>query len=132
MNDFARMVTDLFQLGSKITRLYTNKLLAAQNAFLSAAQAAAAETISAVPVGQPGGALQVWARYATDCFQRGVLFWDTLRQRGNNFLEHERAGKPPLLDYDYEMVVDGRKLERPVNYALVRIIPPDRRAAGRG
>ena len=54
-----------------------------------------------------------------------VLFWDTLRQRGNNFLEHERAGKPPLLVYDYEIVVDGRKLERPVNYALVRIIPPD-------
>jgi pimeloyl-ACP methyl ester carboxylesterase len=124
MNDFARTATDLFQLGSKITRLYTDKLLAAQNTFLSATQAAATETMSAVPVGQSVGALQAWASYATDCFQRGVLFWDTLRQRGNNFLEHERAGKPPLLDYDYEMVVDGRKLERPVNYALVRIIPP--------
>ena len=53
-----------------------------------------------------------------------LLFWDTLRQRGNNFLAHELAGKPPLLAFDYEMIVDGRELARPVNYALVRIVPP--------
>jgi hypothetical protein len=29
--------------------------------------------------------------YALDFSQRTVLFWDTLRQRGNNFVEHERA-----------------------------------------
>jgi len=52
------------------------------------------------------------------------LFWDALRQRGNNFLAHEMAGKPPLLVYEYEMIVDGRQLARPVNYALVRIAPP--------
>jgi pimeloyl-ACP methyl ester carboxylesterase len=39
-------------------------------------------------------------------------------------LEHERAGKPPLLVFKYETIVDGRKRERPVNYALVRITPP--------
>ena len=49
---------------------------------------------------------------------------DTLRQRGNNFIEHERQGLPPVLRFDYEMVLDGRTLERPVNYALVRIVPP--------
>jgi len=32
---------------------------------------------------------------------------------------------PHVLDYKVELVVDGRKLERPVNYALVRVIPPD-------
>ena len=36
-------------------------------------------------------------------------------------LEHEQAGKPPLLDFDYEMLVDGRRLARPANYALLRI-----------
>ena len=36
-----------------------------------------------------------------------------------------RAGKPPVLVFDYEMVLDGRRLERPVNYALVRILPPE-------
>src|SRR4029079_9799022 len=48
----------------------------------------------------------------------------TLRQRGNNWIEHEKAGKPPLLDFEYEMIDDARAHERPVNYALVRIIPP--------
>jgi hypothetical protein len=56
--------------------------------------------------------------------QRWVLFWDTLRQRGNNFLEHERAGQPPLLAFNYEMILDGRKLARPVNYAMARITTP--------
>jgi pimeloyl-ACP methyl ester carboxylesterase len=124
MNDFARTATELFQLGGKIAHLYTKRAIAAQNAFLSSVQESAVETLSAVPDGKVGVPGQAWANYITDVFQRGILFWDTLRQRGNNFLEHERAGKPPLLVYDYEMIVDGRKLERPVNYALVRIIPP--------
>ncbi|RPI46509.1 MAG: DUF3141 domain-containing protein [Betaproteobacteria bacterium] len=72
----------------------------------------------------PWAAWQAGYDYAVDAAQRTVLFWDTLRQRGNNFVEHERAGKPPLLHFDYEMVLDGRGLERPVNYALVKILPP--------
>ncbi|HUH94544.1 MAG TPA: DUF3141 domain-containing protein [Casimicrobiaceae bacterium] len=64
------------------------------------------------------------AQYAVDFAQRSILFWDTLRQRGNNFLEHERRGLPPVLHFDYEMVMDGRTLKRPVNYALLRIVPP--------
>lgn len=59
-----------------------------------------------------------------DAAQRTVLFWDTLRQRGNNWIAHEKAGKPPLLDFEWEMIADARKFEKPVNYALVRIIPP--------
>ena len=62
--------------------------------------------------------------YAVDFAQRSALFWDTLRQRGNGYIEHERAGKPPLLAYEYEMLSDGRKFEHPVNYALVRIVAP--------
>ena len=64
------------------------------------------------------------AQYAVDFAQRSILFWDTLRQRGNNFLEHERQGLPPVLHFDYETIMDGRQLKRPVNYALLRIIPP--------
>ena len=30
-----------------------------------------------------------------------------------------------MLHFEYEMVLDGRTLERPVNYALVRIVPPE-------
>ena len=43
------------------------------------------------------------------------------RQPGDRALPE--AGKPPVLVFDYEMVVDGRQLERPVNYVLVRIKP---------
>ena len=31
-------------------------------------------------------------RYAVDWTQRWILAWNALRERGNNFLEHERAG----------------------------------------
>ncbi|KPK03409.1 MAG: poly(3-hydroxybutyrate) depolymerase [Betaproteobacteria bacterium SG8_39] len=66
-----------------------------------------------------------WQAYSIDLAQRSVLFWDTLRQRGNNYLERERAGLPPVLHFDYETVLDGRSFERPVNYALLRIVPPE-------
>jgi Protein of unknown function (DUF3141) len=62
-----------------------------------------------------------WIAYHRDVWERSVLFWDTLRQRADNMLEHERAGLPPLLDFKSETVLDARRLERPVNYALLRI-----------
>ncbi|HWO08125.1 MAG TPA: DUF3141 domain-containing protein, partial [Polyangiaceae bacterium] len=67
----------------------------------------------------------LWQEYTIDFWQRSVLFWDAMRQRGKQFVEHELAGKPPVLHFDYEVVVDARKSERPVNYALVRIVPPE-------
>ena len=72
----------------------------------------------------PVEAMRQWQDYTIDLTQRGVLFWDTLRQRGNNWLEHEAAGKPPVLAYRYEVLADAREFERPANYALVRIVPP--------
>ncbi len=84
------------------------------------------------PPGGPKMPHELWrgwpGSYWVDSVQRSVLFWDTLRQRGNNWLEHEDAGKPPLLHFEWEMIVDARTFERPVNYALVRIIPPQRRS----
>ena len=62
--------------------------------------------------------------YWTDAFQRGVLFWDVMRQRGNQYREHMAETAPHVLDYKAELIIDGRTLERPVNYALVRIVPP--------
>ena len=46
-----------------------------------------------------------------------------LRERGNQYLEHERSSKPPVLAFEHEMVLDGRTLAKPANYALVRIMP---------
>ena len=62
--------------------------------------------------------------YWVDAAQRTVLFWDVMRERGNQFKAHEEEVIPHVLDYAAELVLDGRNFERPVNYLLVRIIPP--------
>ena len=62
--------------------------------------------------------------YMVDATQRSVLFWDVMRQRGNQYHEHMAKVAPHVLSYAAEIVIDGRTLERPVNYALARIIPP--------
>jgi len=59
---------------------------------------------------------------AVDAWQRSVLFWDALRQRADNMLDHERAGLPPLLDFRSETVLDARSFDRPANYELLRIV----------
>ena len=64
-------------------------------------------------------------QYATDAAQRSVLFLDVMRQRGNQYREHVAETAPHVLDYEVELVVDGRKLSRPVNYVLARVIPPE-------
>ncbi|MBN2231807.1 MAG: DUF3141 domain-containing protein [Deltaproteobacteria bacterium] len=63
--------------------------------------------------------------YWVDAGQRTILFWDVLRQRGNTYFQHLEEGQPPVLYFDYETIIDGRRLEKPVNYALARIIPPN-------
>ena len=59
--------------------------------------------------------------YAQDAFERWILFLDTLRERADNMIAHERQGMPPLLDFDYELLLDARTFERSANYALLRI-----------
>ncbi|MGX0877904.1 hypothetical protein ACSSV4_002600 [Roseovarius sp. MBR-154] len=59
--------------------------------------------------------------YAQDAFERWILFLDALRERADNMIAHERQGMPPLLDFDYELLLDARNFERPANYALLRI-----------
>jgi Protein of unknown function (DUF3141) len=63
--------------------------------------------------------------YAIDAWQRTILFWDVLRQRGNQYVAQTEKLAPHVLNFRAELLVDGRQLERPVNYALVRIVPPD-------
>jgi pimeloyl-ACP methyl ester carboxylesterase len=65
-----------------------------------------------------------WQNYVVDAAQRSVLFLDVLRQRGDDYLAHVDAGMPPVLDFAFETIIDGRSLSRPVNYSLVRITPP--------
>ena len=62
--------------------------------------------------------------YMVDAGQRSVLFLDVLRQRGDQYREHAAQAAPHVLNYAAELIIDGRKLAQPVNYALVNIIPP--------
>jgi pimeloyl-ACP methyl ester carboxylesterase len=62
--------------------------------------------------------------YQVDAWQRSILFLDTMRRRGLQYEEHAAQIVPNVLEYQAELVMDGRRLPRPVNYLLVRIVPP--------
>jgi len=114
-------------LATKVSLLFRKRAEFAQQQYKERLAKATADNGIGEILGNPAAAAKVWTdwyAYAVDATQRSVLFWDTIRQRGNNYVQHMQAGLPPVLHFDYETVVDGRKLERPVNYALVRIVPP--------
>ncbi|MER2266742.1 DUF3141 domain-containing protein [Methylobacterium oxalidis] len=120
---------------ARVAEVYQSRCTSAAQTYLDVVGAASRDWLDA---SRPLTPMEAWrdaATYWSDFGQRTLLFWDTLRQRGNNWLEHEEAGKPPLLAFDYEIVADARTFARPVNYALARIeappgtrTDPDRRA----
>jgi pimeloyl-ACP methyl ester carboxylesterase len=61
--------------------------------------------------------------YWLDSTQRWILFMDILRKRGNNYFETIKKGEPPVLAFDYEVILEGQTFERPVNYDLASILP---------
>jgi len=75
--------------------------------------------------GGPIGLMLAFQGWAIDAAQRQILFLDTLQKRGDQFLEHEAADAPPVLAFDYELVLDGATLPRPCNYWLLRIDAPE-------
>jgi pimeloyl-ACP methyl ester carboxylesterase len=124
-NGLQTRLTELANVQAKVAQVYQERCANAVQRYLDAVKAASEPLREkSVPSASP---LDIWrdaGTYWLDFTQRSILFWDTLRQRGNNWLEHEKAGKPPLLDFEWEMIADARTFERPANYALVRIIPP--------
>lgn len=65
--------------------------------------------------------------YTIDVWQRMMLFADVRRQRGDQYRAHMSETAPNVLSFPSEHVMDGRDLPRPVNYGLLRIIPPENR-----
>ncbi len=63
--------------------------------------------------------------YALDFWQRSVLFLDILRQRGNQREEMLAHRATSILIYDSELIMRGDELPHPVNYSLLRVIPPE-------
>ncbi|WP_114948133.1 DUF3141 domain-containing protein [Microvirga calopogonii] len=119
-------LTQLARSQAKVTQVYHERCLTAYERYFDAVKAAGEPLRDSSIRSAPP--LDLWrdaSAYWLDFTQRSILFWDTLRQRGNSWIEHEKAGKPPLLAFEWEMVSDARTFERPVNYALARIIPPE-------
>jgi hypothetical protein len=115
------------EIGQKISLILQKRTRGAQEHFAERAKAAlnggdgsAAAFPSLMASFTPWNA---WS-YAVDAAQRTVLFWDALRERGNEFVERAADGLKPVLHFDYKVVLDGRGFERPVNYALLEITPP--------
>ncbi|MGY3484646.1 pimeloyl-ACP methyl ester carboxylesterase [Bradyrhizobium sp. USDA 4011] len=77
-----------------------------------------------LPGGAMSGLVASAVEYMVDAGQRSVLFLDIMRRRGDQYREHVAQTAPHVLQYAAELIIDGRKLDEPVNYALVRIIPP--------
>src|SRR5690349_9154951 len=77
-----------------------------------------------LPGGEMSGLVAKAVEYMVDAGQRSVLFLDIMRERGDQYRQHVAQTAPHVLSYAAELIIDGRKLKEPVNYALVRIIPP--------
>src|SRR4029453_16792596 len=123
-----RTLAHSHDIATKVALLFRKRAEFAREQFTQRLAGAAAENDIGELVRNPAASAKVWTdwySYAVDATQRSILFWDTIRQRGNNFVQHTQAGLPPVLHFEFETVVDGRKLKRPVNYALVRIVPPE-------
>ncbi|MCE4369643.1 DUF3141 domain-containing protein [Xanthomonas hortorum] len=73
------------------------------------------------PLALGGAALE----YAVDAWQRGLLYADVRRERGNQYREHLQEKVPHVLGFAAELVMSGLDLPRPVNYGLVRVTPPE-------
>lgn len=83
---------------------------------------AAAPTPSGDPV---SGIVASAVEYMLDAGQRSVMFLEVLRRRGDQYRDHMAEVAPHVLHYAAELIMDGRNLPEPVNYALVRILPPE-------
>jgi hypothetical protein len=123
MSDLNTTIDRAGDISRQVAALLDRRLRAAGERYGKRVQLAAAE-LAERPLHSP---IDLWRDafgYSVDAVQRSLLFWDTIRRRGNQWLEHERAGKPPLLHYEWEVLADARTFERPAAYALLRIVPP--------
>ena len=107
--DTSTKLAETQDLAGKIASLFrkrTEAAVADHAARVQAAHTQYAESCKAIP----GNMQQSWTEpyyYAVDFLQRSILFWDALRQRGNDYVERDQKGVTPVLKFDYEMIADA-------------------------
>ena len=91
--DFSSQLAHSQDVATKVASLLQKRMKIAQEHYTQrveqAYKAHAAAAAAAVQTADPWTSMY---RYGVDFAQRSILFWDTLRQRGNNFVEHARRG----------------------------------------
>jgi pimeloyl-ACP methyl ester carboxylesterase len=122
--DAGKQLARSHNVGTKVATIFQKRAKVAQEQFSKQAN----EALNAKNPGklfQMMAACDPWScyQYAIDAAQRAILFWDTMRQRGNQSVENTAQGYKPVLNFEYDTIMDGRTFERPVNYALLRIKP---------
>jgi Protein of unknown function (DUF3141) len=64
------------------------------------------------------------AEYLVDAGQRGLLFLELLRQRGNAQQEITSRPSATVLSFATDTVMSGASLPQPINYSMMRVLPP--------
>ena len=67
-------------------------------------------------------AQDAWS-YWIDACQRSLLFLDVLQQRSERYEEHTAKVAPHVLKFGCEVIMDGRKLRRPVTMRSCGLSP---------
>src|SRR5260370_9245412 len=65
-----------------------------------------------------------WLEYVTDAFQRGVLYLDLLRRRGNEEKEITAPPRATVLPFDHEVLLRGPARPTPSPFAPHRLVTP--------
>src|ERR1051326_284634 len=102
-------ISQPLDIHSKVTRLFRTRIRAAEEHLRKRTQKAFSKAVGEIAA-KPQWPWEFWmdcSKYTVDLWQRAILFWDALRQRGNAFVEHEHAGKPPMLHFKHEIVLDA-------------------------
>jgi hypothetical protein len=103
MIDQGKHVTRAAELTSKLARVFQTRATYAREHFAQRTRKAFSDQLAEL-LTIPAAAWSSWTdsyNYAIDSAQRSILFWDALRRRGNQYLAHEAAGKPAVLQFEH-------------------------------
>jgi len=63
--------------------------------------------------------------YIRDYTERSILFMDVMHKRGNQMVSMTTNNSATVLNFEYKVILDGAKFERPINYWLAEMQPPE-------